>query len=135
MNRRRFATLTALNQSLTHCVLCPRLRRHCENVSRQRRPIFAHERYWGKPVPGFGDRHARLLLVGLAPGAHSKLPREPSRYIRGRLVQAAAERKDKAVHEGREPSSLDAHLTRLAPAGLTATKKKRYSVFKQYGVI
>ncbi len=70
MTRRSFATLAALNRSLARCVLCPRLRRHCESVARQRRPMYAQQRYWGKPVPGFGDHHARLLLVGLAPGAH-----------------------------------------------------------------
>ena len=70
MSPRQFATLTALNRSLTRCDLCPRLKRHRESVASQRRPMYARQRYWGKPVPGFGDRHARLLLVGLAPGAH-----------------------------------------------------------------
>jgi uracil-DNA glycosylase family 4 len=52
------------------CRRCPRLRAHCREVSRVRRRAFADERYWGRPVPAFGDPRARVLVLGLAPGAH-----------------------------------------------------------------
>ena len=49
---------------------CPRLRGHCEEVARVKRRAYLGQTYWGQPVPSFGDPHAQLLLVGLAPGAH-----------------------------------------------------------------
>src|SRR5205085_5943474 len=52
------------------CEACPRLRRYCSKVAREKRRAFRDETYWGKPVPGFGDPRARLLLIGLAPAAH-----------------------------------------------------------------
>ncbi len=55
---------------LAGCRRCPRLAAHREEVARVKRRAYIHETYWGAPVPGFGDRRARLLLVGLAPGAH-----------------------------------------------------------------
>jgi uracil-DNA glycosylase family 4 len=59
-----------LEQSITECRLCPRLVDHRETVARDKRAAFVDQEYWGKPVPGFGDHRARLLLVGLAPAAH-----------------------------------------------------------------
>jgi uracil-DNA glycosylase family 4 len=52
------------------CTRCPRLRAHCEAIARARKREFRDEEYWGRPVPGFGDPDARLLIVGLAPAAH-----------------------------------------------------------------
>jgi uracil-DNA glycosylase family 4 len=52
------------------CERCPRLRSWCREVARLKVKRFAHEHYWGRPVPGFGDPAARLLVVGLAPAAH-----------------------------------------------------------------
>jgi len=52
------------------CESCPRLRAHCREVARVKRRAFRDEDYWGRPVPGFGDPDARLLIVGLAPAAH-----------------------------------------------------------------
>lgn len=63
-------SLPALSQTIIACQLCPRLREHCSAVSRKRKKEFAGYEYWGRPVPGFGDPRARLLIVGLAPGAH-----------------------------------------------------------------
>jgi uracil-DNA glycosylase family 4 len=51
-------------------VLCPRLGTYGREVARVKRRAYLNWEYWGKPVPGFGDPHARLLLIGLAPGAH-----------------------------------------------------------------
>ncbi len=60
----------ALENKIITCRLCPRLVDWREKVARTRRRAFRDQTYWGKPVPGFGDRQARLLVVGLAPGAH-----------------------------------------------------------------
>ena len=53
---------------------CPRLRAYCAAVAREKRRAFRAEEYWGKPLPGFGDPQARLLIVGLAPAAHGGNP-------------------------------------------------------------
>src|SRR5439155_22536135 len=52
------------------CTACPRLVAWREQVAREKRAAFADEEYWGRPVPGFGDPEATLLIVGLAPAAH-----------------------------------------------------------------
>jgi len=59
-----------LHADVVACTRCPRLRAHCREVARVKRRAFADQTYWGKPVPGFGDPGARLLLLGLAPAAH-----------------------------------------------------------------
>jgi uracil-DNA glycosylase family 4 len=63
-------SLAAVGRAVVACERCPRLRDYCERVAREKKREFRDERYWGKPVPGFGDPHARLLVVGLAPAAH-----------------------------------------------------------------
>ncbi len=55
---------------IENCEQCPRLRSHCRKIAEEKRRQFREETYWGKPVPGFGDPDARLLIVGLAPAAH-----------------------------------------------------------------
>jgi uracil-DNA glycosylase family 4 len=55
---------------MVQCSACPRLVAWREQVASEKRAAFAHEVYWGRPVPGFGDPAARLLLLGLAPAAH-----------------------------------------------------------------
>ena len=62
--------LQAVHDAIIACEECPRLRRYCAEVARDKRRAYREDTYWGKPVPGFGDRQARLLLVGLAPAAH-----------------------------------------------------------------
>lgn len=62
--------LATLNRTITACTLCPRLVRWRTKVAREKTRRYRHEEYWGRPVPGFGDPYARLLLVGLAPAAH-----------------------------------------------------------------
>jgi uracil-DNA glycosylase family 4 len=59
-----------LNRQIIACELCPRLRTYGREVARVKRRAYLDWDYWGKPVPGFGDPRARLLLIGLAPGAH-----------------------------------------------------------------
>jgi uracil-DNA glycosylase family 4 len=62
--------LVRLERRLTHCRLCPRLVAHREAVGRDKVARFRDWTYWARPVPGFGDPGARLLVVGLAPAAH-----------------------------------------------------------------
>jgi len=64
------ADLPALTAEIISCRACPRLVEWREDVAREKRASFRDEEYWGRPVPGFGDPSARLLLVGLAPAAH-----------------------------------------------------------------
>lgn len=58
------------NQEIIACRKCPRLVEWREEVARVKRKAYLDHEYWGKPVPGFGDPKARVLVVGLAPGAH-----------------------------------------------------------------
>jgi uracil-DNA glycosylase len=62
--------LAALEAEVVECRRCPRLVAWREQVARERRASFAAEEYWGRPVPGFGDPDARVLVLGLAPAAH-----------------------------------------------------------------
>jgi uracil-DNA glycosylase len=62
--------LAALAEEVSGCRRCPRLVSWREQVARERRAAFAEEEYWGRPLPGFGDPSARLLVLGLAPAAH-----------------------------------------------------------------
>jgi uracil-DNA glycosylase family 4 len=62
--------LAALEAQVVECRRCPRLVAWREQVARERRASFAAEEYWGRPVPGFGDPGARVLVFGLAPAAH-----------------------------------------------------------------
>ncbi len=66
----RQAAWTALNAAIVACRKCPRLVAWREEVARVKRRAYQDWDYWGKPVPGFGDPDARVLVVGLAPGAH-----------------------------------------------------------------
>jgi uracil-DNA glycosylase family 4 len=66
----RFLALVSARDAIVNCEACPRLRRYCVTVARKKRRAYRDDIYWGKPVPGFGDPRARLLLVGLAPAAH-----------------------------------------------------------------
>ncbi|MGH9710545.1 MAG: uracil-DNA glycosylase [Candidatus Acidiferrales bacterium] len=62
--------LTVLNKAIIACRKCPRLVRYRETIARTKRRAYLDWDYWGKPVPGFGDPHAQLLILGLAPAAH-----------------------------------------------------------------
>jgi uracil-DNA glycosylase len=63
-------SLTNLNARIVACELCPRLRSYCAEVAKQKRRAYRDWVYWGQPVPSFGDPEARVLALGLAPGAH-----------------------------------------------------------------
>jgi uracil-DNA glycosylase len=62
--------LERLDKQVCSCRRCPRLVAWREQVARERRAAFAHQHYWGRPLPGFGDPEAWLLVLGLAPAAH-----------------------------------------------------------------
>src|SRR5438552_1131586 len=62
--------LLQVREQIISCERCPRLREYCQRVGREKRRAFRDETYWAKPVPGFGDPDARMLLIGLAPAAH-----------------------------------------------------------------
>ncbi len=64
------SALDAVTAEVVACRACPRLVRWRERVARERTARFADQEYWGRPVPGFGDPRARILVLGLAPAAH-----------------------------------------------------------------
>src|SRR5438045_547756 len=66
----RMPSLSVLNQEIVACTRCPRLIAHCQQIGREKRRAYMTWEYWAKPVPGFGDPKARVLILGLAPGAH-----------------------------------------------------------------
>jgi uracil-DNA glycosylase family 4 len=63
-------SLAAIRQRIIQCDRCPRLRRYCRLVASEKRAAYRDWDYWGRPVPGFGDPGARVLILGLAPAAH-----------------------------------------------------------------
>src|SRR6266850_355552 len=62
--------LAEVHDTIVSCERCPRLRQYCQRVAEEKKRAHLNDTYWGRPVPGFGDPDARLLLVGLAPAAH-----------------------------------------------------------------
>ena len=63
-------SLAAIRHAVVHCARCPRLRAYCARIARVKKAAHRDAVYWGKPVPGFGSRRARVLVLGLAPAAH-----------------------------------------------------------------
>jgi uracil-DNA glycosylase family 4 len=70
MRRATVSELARLGEEVSDCRRCPRLVSWREQVAVERRAAFADQEYWGRPLPGFGDPQARVLLLGLAPAAH-----------------------------------------------------------------
>jgi len=62
--------LLRIQQSIVNCESCTRLRTYCKGIGETKRRAYQDQTYWARPVPGFGDPQARVLIVGLAPGAH-----------------------------------------------------------------
>src|SRR3954462_7853307 len=62
--------LSILHKEVVACGRCPRLVEYRERIGREKRRAYIDHEYWAKPVPGFGDPNARVLILGLAPGAH-----------------------------------------------------------------
>jgi uracil-DNA glycosylase len=63
-------SLSKVHSDIVSCTKCARLRSYCMEIARVKRAAFRQDTYWGKPVPGFGDPNARVLILGLAPAAH-----------------------------------------------------------------
>ena len=63
-------SLAAVQHEIVTCERCTRLRTYCRSVAQTKKRSYINDAYWGRPVPGFGDPHARVLLVALAPAAH-----------------------------------------------------------------
>ena len=66
----RLRLLADVHHAITSCERCDRLRVYCARVAREKKRAYRDETYWGRPVPGFGDPDARVLILGLAPAAH-----------------------------------------------------------------
>jgi len=66
----RAVALRTVHEHIISCERCPRLRSYCARIGREKRRAYRDDIYWARPVPGFGDPAARLLIVGLAPAAH-----------------------------------------------------------------
>ena len=64
------SSLEILQQEIVNCTACDRLIQHCRSVAVTKRRAYRDQTYWGRPVPSFGDPRARVLILGLAPGAH-----------------------------------------------------------------
>src|SRR5271169_5113039 len=64
------SALKVLNAEIVGCTRCPRLVAYREQIGREKRRAYSDHEYWARPVPGFGDPRARVLILGLAPGAH-----------------------------------------------------------------
>ncbi|MBI3805618.1 MAG: uracil-DNA glycosylase [Nitrospirae bacterium] len=63
-------TIQSIEEEIVNCTRCPRLVNYCREVAQTKRRAYREETYWGRPVPGWGDPKARLLMIGLAPAAH-----------------------------------------------------------------
>lgn len=117
--------LAELNREIIACTLCPRLIAHCQKVGREKRRAYLNWDYWAKPVPGFGDPQARLLILGLAPGAHgSNRTGRPftgdgsGNFMYPVLHKAGFASQPNAIHSGDGLRLLDAYITspvRCAP--------------------
>lgn len=128
------AAWEALNAEVISCRACPRLVAWREKVAREKRRAYQDWDYWGKPVPGFGDRRGRLFIVGLAPGAHgsNRTGRPFTGDSSGQTLFASMYRTGFANQpEGRHPDDglqlPDAYLTavgRCAPPGNKPTAQE-----------
>jgi uracil-DNA glycosylase family 4 len=65
-----FSLLQQIRETIITCERCPRLRDYCRSIGETKRRAYLDQTYWSRPVPGFGDPRARILILGLAPGAH-----------------------------------------------------------------
>jgi uracil-DNA glycosylase family 4 len=127
--------LAAIQGDVVVCRACPRLVEWRERVAREKAPRFADQEYWGRPVPGFGDPAARILVVGLAPAAHggNRTGRiftgdRSGDFLYGALHRAGLSNRPEAVSRDDGLQLRDVYLAsvnRCAPPGNQPTPKER----------